>query len=121
MTKIREIVEIKGGYTSYVDLYEEFKDPVKNHGRMSRYKPITAHRVAFERIAKVLNPLDRRFYFLRGSYGTGKSHLLSCSGFCPNFRSGFRLDNCRCESNLSNIFCLAFSGSDTFTGAGRKD
>lgn len=76
MTKIREIVEIKGGYTSYVDLYEEFKDPVKNRGRMSRYKPITAHRVAFERIAKVLNPLDRRFYFLRGSYGTGKSHLL---------------------------------------------
>jgi len=76
MTKIREIVEIKGGYTSYVDLYEEFNDPVKNQGRMSRYKPITAHRVAFERIAKVLNPLDRRFYFLRGSYGTGKSHLL---------------------------------------------
>ncbi len=43
---------------------------------MERYKPITAHRQAFEKIANALNPKDRRFYFLSGSYGTGKSHLL---------------------------------------------
>jgi len=43
---------------------------------MERYKPIAAHRQVFEKIANALNPLDRRFYFLSGSYGTGKSHLL---------------------------------------------
>ena len=76
MTKIREIVQINSGYTSYVDLYEEYYDLVKNRGRMERYKPIAAHRQVFEKIANALNPLDRRFYFLSGSYGTGKSHLL---------------------------------------------
>lgn len=76
MTKIRDIVQINSGYTSYVDLYEEYYDLVKNRGRMERYKPIAAHRQVFEKIANVLNPLDRRFYFLSGSYGTGKSHLL---------------------------------------------
>lgn len=76
MTKIREIVKINSGYTSYVDLYEEYYDLVKNRGRMERYKPIAAHRQVFETIAKALNPLDRRCYFLSGSYGTGKSHLL---------------------------------------------
>lgn len=76
MTKIREIVQINSGYTSYVDLYDEYYDLVKNRGRMERYKPIAAHRQVFEKIANALNPLDRRFYFLSGSYGTGKSHLL---------------------------------------------
>lgn len=76
MTKIRDIVQINSGYTSYVDLYEDYYDLVKNRGRMERYKPIAAHRLVFEKIANVLNPLDRRFYFLSGSYGTGKSHLL---------------------------------------------
>ena len=76
MTKIRDIVQINSGYTSYVDLYEEYYDLVKNRGRMERYKPIAAHRQVFEKIANALNPLDRRFYFLSGSYGTGKSHLL---------------------------------------------
>ena len=76
MTKIRDIVQINSGYTSYVDLYEEYYDFVKNRGRMERYKPIAAHRQVFEKIANALNPLDRRFYFLSGSYGTGKSHLL---------------------------------------------
>lgn len=76
MTKIRDIVQINSGYTSYVDLYEDYYDLVKNRGRMERYKPIAAHRQVFEKIANVLNPLDRRFYFLSGSYGTGKSHLL---------------------------------------------
>ena len=76
MTKIRDIIKINSGYTSYVDLYEDYYDIVKNRGRMERYKPITAHRQAFEKIANALNPRDRRFYFLSGSYGTGKSHLL---------------------------------------------
>lgn len=76
MTKIRDIVQINSGYTSYVDLYEDYYDVVKNRGRMERYKPIAAHRHVFETIANALNPLDRRFYFLSGSYGTGKSHLL---------------------------------------------
>lgn len=76
MTRIREIVQINSGYTSYVDLYEDYYDFEKNHGRMERYKPIAAHRQVFEKVAKALNPLDRRFYFLSGSYGTGKSHLL---------------------------------------------
>lgn len=76
MTQIRDIVQIKSGYTSYVDLYEEYYDLVKNRGRMENYKPIAAHRQVFEKIANALNPRDRRFYFLSGSYGTGKSHLL---------------------------------------------
>jgi len=76
MTKISDIIQINSGYASYVDLYEEYCDIVKNRGRMERYKPIAAHRQAFEKIANALNPKDRRFYFLSGSYGTGKSHLL---------------------------------------------
>lgn len=76
MTKIRDVIQINSGYTSYVDVYEEYNDLVKNRGRMERYKPIAAHRQAFEKIANSLNPKDRRCYFLSGSYGTGKSHLL---------------------------------------------
>jgi len=76
MGKIRDIVQINSGYTSYVDLYEEYYDFVKNTGRMERYKPIAAHRQVIEKIANALNPKDRRFYFLSGSYGTGKSHLM---------------------------------------------
>lgn len=76
MPKIKEIVQIDSGYASYVDLYPEYYDIERNRGRMERYKPITAHRVVFEKVANALNPKDRRFYFLSGSYGTGKSHLL---------------------------------------------
>jgi hypothetical protein len=74
--KIADVVQINGGYASYVDLHEEYYDSDTNRVRMARYKPITAHRLAFEKIAKALGPKDRRFYFLSGSYGTGKSHLL---------------------------------------------
>src|SRR5450759_1127128 len=76
MSKIRDIIQINSGYTSYVDLVNEYYSLEKNRVRMERYKPITAHRLAFEKIAGSLNPKDRRFYFLSGSYGTGKSHLL---------------------------------------------
>ena len=80
MEKIRDLVQINSGYTSYVDLHEDYYDLEKNRGRMERYKPIKAHRIVFERIANALNPRDRRFYFLSGSYGTGKSHLLLMLG-----------------------------------------
>ena len=76
MSKIRDIIQINSGYTSYVDLVNEYYSLEKNRVRMERYQPITAHRLAFEKIAGSLNPKDRRFYFLSGSYGTGKSHLL---------------------------------------------
>ena len=76
MGKIRDIIQINSGYASYVDLVNEYYSLEKNRVRMERYQPITAHRLAFEKIANSLNPLDRRFYFLSGSYGTGKSHLL---------------------------------------------
>lgn len=77
MAKIREVIKINSGYTSYVDLGTEFYyyDEEQNRGRMELYMPIRAHRLAFEKIANALNPRDRRFYFLSGSYGTGKSHL----------------------------------------------
>jgi len=77
MSRIREVIKINSGYTSYVDLNQEFfyYNEEKNLGRMERYMPIRAHRIAFEDITNSLNPKDRRFYFLSGSYGTGKSHL----------------------------------------------
>ena len=76
MAKISELVQINSGYTSYVDLYEDYYNLEKNRARMERYKPIAAHRQVFEKVSNALNPRDRRFYFLSGSYGTGKSHLL---------------------------------------------
>jgi hypothetical protein len=39
MTKIRDIIQINSGYTSYVDLYEEYYDLVKNRGRMEDAMP----------------------------------------------------------------------------------
>ena len=72
---IAQLIEIQGGYTSYVDLkLELFKDE-KNIGRMARYRPVAAHRQAFEELAHSLNVKDGRCYLLRGAYGTGKSHL----------------------------------------------
>lgn len=75
MTKIKEIVQINSGYASYVVLRRAFFNEEERRVRMERYKPITAHRIAFEKISNAINPLDKRFYFLTGSYGTGKSHL----------------------------------------------
>ena len=40
-----------------------------------RYRPITSHRQAFQKLARSLNTKDKRCYLLTGSYGTGKSHL----------------------------------------------
>ena len=77
MSKIRDVITINSGYTSYVDLSQDFfyYNEEQNRGRIERYMPIKAHRLAFQDIANALNPKDRRCYFLSGSYGTGKSHL----------------------------------------------
>jgi len=75
MTKLKEILRIDSGYASYVNLQTEYFDEGMRRDRMERYRPITSHRLAFEKIANAINPLDKRFYFLSGSYGTGKSHL----------------------------------------------
>ena len=75
MSKIREIITIQSGMASYVHLRKELFDPDTCSRRMASYKPIKSHREVFERIAKALDPKDRRCYLLTGSYGTGKSHL----------------------------------------------
>jgi energy-coupling factor transporter ATP-binding protein EcfA2 len=75
MPLIQEIIDIRGGYTSYVDLRAELFDSSRNVERMARYRPVASHRQAFERLARSLNVKDGRCYLLTGSYGTGKSHL----------------------------------------------
>lgn len=75
MNKISEIITIKSGMASYVDLRIELFDLDACSKRMASYKPIKSHRDVFERVSKVLNPKDRRCYLLTGTYGTGKSHL----------------------------------------------
>jgi hypothetical protein len=51
MTKIRNIVQINSGYTSLLLTFmKSIMTVVKNRGRMERYKPITAHRQAFEKL-----------------------------------------------------------------------
>ena len=72
---ISEIIEIQDSYAEYVDLGLELFDDTSNVTRMSRYRPITSHRQAFQKLARSLNTKDKRCYLLTGSYGTGKSHL----------------------------------------------
>ncbi|MGB4660513.1 MAG: hypothetical protein WBI07_15160 [Mobilitalea sp.] len=44
---------------------------------MAHYKPIKAHRTAFEKIAEgIYQQNSKRSFILSGSFGTGKSHLL---------------------------------------------
>ena len=76
MTLIKDIIKIEGGYSAQVKLKEEFEDRSQNVERMSHYKPIQAHRKAFEVIAEGIYKKDsKRCFILSGSYGTGKSHL----------------------------------------------
>lgn len=72
---IKNLIEIQGGYTSYVDLGLELFNDTSNVERMARYRPIASHRQAFERLAQALKVKDERCYLLTGAYGTGKSHL----------------------------------------------
>lgn len=76
MTKIKEILDIKTGYSEVVLLKEEFKDKETNLKRMSRYRPIESHRKAFEILASSPYKLNsKRNFVLSGTFGTGKSHL----------------------------------------------
>lgn len=77
MAKIKEILDIQRSYSTQVELRSEYFDLERREDRMTHYKPIKAHRAAFERIAEGLyRQNNKRSYILSGSYGTGKSHLL---------------------------------------------
>ncbi len=76
MSKIAEVIKLKTGYANFVELKDAYEASQENLERMAMYRPTKAHRAALERILKGLsNPLDKKFYLLSGSYGTGKSHL----------------------------------------------
>jgi DNA replication protein DnaC len=76
MSKIADIVKVKGGYANFVKLLTALQEDTENTDRMAMYRPTKAHRTALERICRGLFlPNDKKFYLLSGSYGTGKSHL----------------------------------------------
>jgi len=76
MSKISEIVKVRGGYANFVQLRSALREEEENSGRMAMYRPTKAHRNALERICRGLYMSnDKKFYLLSGSYGTGKSHL----------------------------------------------
>ena len=75
MNKISEVIKIKSGMASFVNLCEEFFDEDKSKDRIQSYKPIKSHREVFWEISKSMDPINDRCFFLSGSYGTGKSHL----------------------------------------------
>lgn len=77
MAKIKELLDIKSSYSNQVDLHREFNNRALKKDRMAKYKPIKAHRKAFETIAEgAYSTTSKRCFVLSGSYGTGKSHLL---------------------------------------------
>lgn len=76
LSKIIDVLDIKTGYSEVVRLKEEFNNKESNLSRMSNYRPIKAHRIAFNELARSpFAPNSKRCYVLSGSYGTGKSHL----------------------------------------------
>jgi hypothetical protein len=76
MSRISEIVKVRGGYANFVQLRSSLREEEVNTGRMAMYRPTKAHRNALERLCRGLYmPNDKKFYLLSGSYGTGKSHL----------------------------------------------
>ncbi len=76
MAKIKDIIDIRGGYSDTVDIKNDFKMEEENKKRMATYRPIKSHREAFEIIAESPYIKDsKRCFVLSGSYGTGKSHL----------------------------------------------
>jgi hypothetical protein len=77
MTMIKDVLDIQRSYSTQVELRSEYYDLERREERMTHYKPIKAHRVAFEKIVEGLyRQKDKRSYILSGSFGTGKSHLL---------------------------------------------
>lgn len=76
MTKIKDIIDIRSGYSDTVDIKNDFKMEEENRKRMATYRPIKSHREAFEVIGESPYIKDsKRCFILSGSYGTGKSHL----------------------------------------------
>lgn len=76
MSKIADVVRLREGYANFVELKSAFEESKENAERMSMYRPTQAHRKALQRLFRGLsNPMDKKFYLLSGSYGTGKSHL----------------------------------------------
>jgi hypothetical protein len=77
MVKIKELIQIQKSYSNQVNLKTEFEDIALRAERIANYKPIKAHRKAFEIIAEgCYSKNSKRCFILSGSYGTGKSHLL---------------------------------------------
>ena len=77
MAKIAEILDIQRSYSTQVELAKEYGDINLRTERMAHYKPIKAHRSAFETIAEsIYKQQSKRSFILSGSFGTGKSHLL---------------------------------------------
>ena len=77
MSKIVEVLDIQRSYSNQVELRAEYFDLDVRTERMAHYKPIRAHRAAFEKIAEgIWKQNSKRSYILSGSFGTGKSHLL---------------------------------------------
>lgn len=73
MARIKDLLHIQSSYSSQVDLKREFNDRNLREARMANYKPIKAHRKAFEIIAEgayVKN--SKRCFVLSGSYGHRK-------------------------------------------------
>lgn len=73
-TTIADFIHTNPGYSAQIDL-RLFRNGNQNAASLRRYKPITSHRKAFERIAGALDNKDKRVYLITGNYGTGKSHL----------------------------------------------
>ena len=60
MAKISDVVKLKSGYSNFIHLKEDFEATQMNADRMAMYRPIKAHRVAFERICRGLYQPNER-------------------------------------------------------------
>jgi hypothetical protein len=72
---ISEVINVRSGFTEYVDLRTELYDVYKNQARLSSYRPIKAHREVFQKVFKQHTMKDKHCYLIQSVYGTGKSHL----------------------------------------------
>ena len=54
MSKIAEIVKVRGGYANFVQLRSALQEDDENTERMAMYRPTKAHRTALERICRGL-------------------------------------------------------------------
>lgn len=72
---ISEVINVRSGFTEYVDLRTELYDVYKNQARLSSYRPIKAHREVFQKVFKPHTMKDKHCYLIQSVYGTGKSHL----------------------------------------------